>query len=392
MNYAKKLLLIVILVTISPFSTYLGVSSPEISPFQGIDVDMKYTVHQLWNGTAVEQIHSSGDFFIVKNGYYDLVLLKNSTVESSYLSSTPIYGVAAVKDGLVFNSNDSIQVLWYQDFISPVKVLNDTYMGSSCTRKLVSYQNLVYHSCYEFGGFYVYDFSNLTQPALFNQFFISWHAYDAYVVNHHGFFEGDTGTAIFDLADNRPWEASPVIWQVDKFKGPWFDRNFYFDGLPAISDQFIVFSSEGCFELIPRSETATDVEPVNISYAEGKDYRHCLLILDNILIASGSNNTLTFFKISNKLELVYLSEIFLGKDGKINDILPDEATGEIYIADGVKGLLKLTIDDESIEELERVSNQTDDISPQPAGMEPWFIIPSLILLGYNRRKRGSNKS
>ncbi|UCE13548.1 MAG: hypothetical protein JSV04_15385 [Candidatus Heimdallarchaeota archaeon] len=303
------------------------------------------TTHEVWNGTAVNEVYSVNEHILLKNGSNELVMLKNQTEVHTYQSATEIFGVAALNKGVIFISEDALWVLRYENLTTPEKVLNNTgYWEMPCSRKLGTYQHYVYHPCYEFGGFLIYDFSNITYPERVGRVSISWHAYDVDVVDEYGFFAGDTASGIYYLKETP--EDPMELWlteKVDLSGWPYLS----FQGRPAVSDQYFVFTttlySQKIFGIIPRINTTTCGEFTRINITEKKDYFGCILIQENILLTSGGDNTIFVFEITPEQTMNYLTEIWLGNVGEINDFYLDYQTREIYIADGVNGLVRMNI-------------------------------------------------
>lgn len=308
---------------------------------------IEWTTHKVWNGTAVNEVYSVNDeHILLMKGSNELILLKNQTEVHTYQSMTAIRGVAALKESLFFISNESFWILRYENFTTPVEVLD---WEMPCARNLGAYKHYVYHPCYEWGGFLIYDFSNITNPKRTGNLIISWHAYEVNVVGDYGFFEGDTASGIYYLKENP--EDPKELWKYDKPRSgappPLSSPHLRFQGRPAVSNQYFAFIAESFsqkfFGIIPRINTTICGEFTRINITEKNDYFGCILIQENILVAADTNNTLTLFEISSKLEMEKVSEIYLGNRGGINNVYYDKLANEIYVADGANGLIRMNI-------------------------------------------------
>lgn len=329
-----------------------------------------YELQTLWNGTAINRIWVHEEKIVIQNGTNEIILLENERFITKYTSPTRIDDLDVLSKGIVFITNQTFWVLPYDNFSIPTDVFNIssdvTYIP--CTRNLAAYQNLVYNPCYEFGGYLVYNFSDIHNPRRVAQFSISWHAFNIQIVDNVAFLVGDTTSGIYNLSTNpfRP----VAIWTTD-----WYyphslsaGSDFYFAKRPTINDEFIVFRtfSSGGNELylIPRENKTTYGFPTKYAISEDQGFRDSVFIQDpNIVLITGQNNMLFIFKItrrsipkpqtkyylgkererSQSLKLRPIMELYLGAEGEIEDIYFEKNTNFLYIAAGSQGLLKMNL-------------------------------------------------
>jgi hypothetical protein len=308
---------------------------------------MEYTIQEIWNGSSIDQIYSTKDRIICKSGSDKLIMMENDDFQV-FQSNYTIYDAAAIPEGVIFLANDTFWALDYKNFTYPHTIKENTgFYGMGCTRNIASYQHYIFHPCYEFGGFIIYDFSNLTQPTQVGSFTPSWHAFNAQIVDNYGFLRGDTTSTIIDIQEN-PLNLK-VIWKSEWYHSEssgYSGYDYLFDSLPAISEEYIVFTSRtqegGRFNILPRKNTTVYGEAKFIAFPEGEEFKDCTMIQHpNVVLVSGLGNTLTIFEITPNLKLNKLTDISLGTIGELKHLFLDIDSQTIYIADGVNGLLEL---------------------------------------------------
>ncbi|UCE12732.1 MAG: hypothetical protein JSV04_11120 [Candidatus Heimdallarchaeota archaeon] len=353
-----------------------------------------YSFTQVWNGTDVVDVLLTDTSLFVINGSQNVLLFENDLLQSNFLVNGSIFDATAFHLYVVFrgavHGERAIWAISFENSTSPCLVSNTTIYGDY-GMGIGSYDHYVYVPNAEFGGFVVFDYSNVSAPEMVDEreknIDIAWHAITINVVSHYGFFGGDTGSGIADLSEDP---LNPTyIWQLlldleDR-------RPNLSQGSFGVSRTFLVYSTtytptgrttdnQHLFIIIPRLNSTTCAPAYNVT--TDHTYFDCSLIQERVLVAAYGNNVSIFEIENDSQEVVLLSDITLDV-GKIHTLRWIEGTNDFYIAAGSSGLLKLSLNvtliDDTTTSGSSISNTTTSLTSHSQGISQ--ISSSINILG-----------
>ncbi|MHA2387370.1 MAG: hypothetical protein ACXACW_01465 [Candidatus Hodarchaeales archaeon] len=371
------------LIVLSVMFSGFYLSNPLVASSSNEKYHIEYSTQHIWEGSLVTDALSFEDHLIWKNGSFDLILLKNRSQVHNYHFSSIISDVATLETGIVFTSNNLVYFLPYENFSNPLRVLNTTEDGEGmCALSLDAYHNYVYmyHPCQLFGGFNIYDFSNLHLLPV-GVIHVSDFAKNVYIVNNYGFFEGSTASSIYYLWDNPINPAN--VW-FGEFTG--FNYLYLAKGRPAASDKYLHFFTNdpylrndimNLFLLSNGSTLRNNARfPLPIKY----NFYDSLFLNESFLVCSSTNDILTVFELSQHLTLELVSSIDLGLGDPITYLYLDDYRQELFFTTA-RGLYQMNL----------TITSPPATSPPPPSISwtinfSWFVILSMLFISIRRRE------
>ncbi|MHA1973431.1 MAG: hypothetical protein ACTSW1_10585 [Candidatus Hodarchaeales archaeon] len=313
------------------------------------NTSITYQLETLWDGTDVKAFTISGEYLYLQVNESNVILINNGSKIAEYKFNQTIYSITAANSTLFipgYFGNATVSAVSFNNLTHPLLVSTIGHWTTGGSPSIISYNNYVYAACQEW-GFPIFDFSVLTHPKQAGYVPLStWHSRYIYRIYHYGIFYGDYRSGIFDLSDSP--KSPRLLWE---FRGNPGINSGYIIGIPSISSQYFVLNfdyyvvGEGgqkMFYIIPRENSTHIGQSFNLTYSPESNYKHTALLHDNILLVSDNDNTLSLFEIKNK-ELDFLLNIYLGQNGSIKQLYPLWDSNELLIANGDKGLLKLSL-------------------------------------------------
>ncbi|MFX1512336.1 MAG: hypothetical protein ACFFCQ_07105 [Promethearchaeota archaeon] len=328
----------------------LGIFSLPQAVKASTDILVEPKIEEIWKDGNVQKIALSGDHLFLLMEDKKIHCFENEVHKSVFHLNYSIYSFVALNQTLIIPSLEPAYARFtavnFENYSKPHVISSIKEETTGDITSMSVYGQYMYSANWEW-GFPIFDYSNVSHPKLISSVPLSnWHCEQLYIISHYGFFSGDFQTGLYEL-NNTP--TQPVQLKTIRYGGSQYDyeHHLWFAGRPAVSSKYFVINHcsnsrlFNVFHIILRKNVSSIMH--NVTYAKEFAYGDCALIEENILLVGRATNEIYLFEITSSGSMEFIRKISLGNKGSIKEIYPIEGLNEFYIADGEKGLLKLSL-------------------------------------------------